>query len=648
LYSIEREVNNKDVASMRMSFIESMYNSMLGARISEKVQKGDKNLLRGGAGKQGLVRGYDCFVVQAINQPNCGVAAFESVYQEVERAKRFGFNQSELDRLKKNMLSSLENNYKQKDKISNRSYVNEIKDIFMEDGVSMSIEYYTPLAKSLIENITINDVNELAKTIFTKENMVLIVQGPSEGVTHPTKEELLAVMDRVEKSDLAKYKDETTGQELLSEDELKGSKIVKVEKLPLLNAEKWTLENGTNVYYAKADFTKDNITLGSSSYGGTSVYGVDKLFVAGIAHQVMPAFGLGDFDAIALKKALAGKRVGVGVNVSSYSESISGASNKADFETMLKLVYLQFVKPRFDAEQLKIIMDRSAVQLATTEGTPNKIISDSASLISTNYHPRTIIATPDMFREITIEDVEFIYRDRFKDAASFDFFLVGDIEADEAKPLIEKYIGSLPNVDRKESWVDNKVRPAKGTTARDIDIKFETPKAVISVAYHRQMKAEAANILKNTILRGILDLRYTTNIREKEGGTYGVSVRAGFSRIPVQKATMSMQFECDPDKAEHLKSLIYKEIEEIKANGVTQDEVDNIVKNLIKNREQGVKSNNYVRSALIGYVQTGVDDTDPKNFDEILNKITPKDIQKYAKVMFSKKTDIVDLMFRTK
>ena len=226
--------------------------------------------------------------------------------------------------------------------------------------------------------------------------------------------------------------------------------------------------------------------------------------------------------------------------------------------------------------------------------------------------------------------------------------MVGDIEADEAKPLIEKYIGSLPNVERKESWVDHKIRPAKGTTTRDIDIKFATPKAIVSVAFHKEMKAEPANILKANILRGILDLRYTTNIREKEGGTYGVSVRNGFSRIPVQKATMAMQFECDPAKAEHLKSLIYKEIEEIKANGVTEDEVQNIVKNLLKNREQGVKSNKYVISALTGYVQTGVNDTDPKNFEDILNKLTPKDIQKFAKSMFNKKTDIVDMMFRTK
>ena len=647
MYSIVRDQDSKDVASLKENFINSMYNSMLNSRISEKITKGDKNLLKGGAGMQGLVRGYRSFVVQAACRPNCGIAAFESVYEEVERAKRFGFNKSELERLKKNYITSLDNSYKQKDKIHNRTFVNEIKDVFMNDGISMNIEYYNPLAKALIESITVNDVNEYAKKIFTKENMVLIAQGPAEGVKHPTKEELLAAMEKVEKSELTPFKDEAAGNDLLS-DELKGSKVVKVEKLPLLNAEKWTLENGTKVYYAKADFTKDNISLSSSSYGGTSTYDVDKLVAAGLTDQVMPAFGLGEFDAISLRKALAGKQVGVGVSISSYSEAISGASTKADFETMLQLVYMQFVKPRFDAQQFALIMDRSALQLEAAQGQPNKIINDSVALISNNYHPRVFITTPDMLRAVKIEDVEAIYRDRFQDAGSFNFFLVGDIEADEAKPLIEKYIGSLPNVERKESWVDHKIRPAKGTTTRDIDIKFTTPKAIVSVAFHKEMKAEPANILKANILRGILDLRYTTNIREKEGGTYGVSVRNGFSRIPVQKATMAMQFECDPAKAEHLKSLIYKEIEEIKANGVTEDEVQNIVKNLLKNREQGVKSNKYVISALTSYVQTGVNDTDPKNFEEILNKLTPKDIQKFAKSMFNKKTDIVDMMFRTK
>ncbi len=49
-------------------------------------------------------------------------------------------------------------------------------------------------------------------------------------------------------------------------------------------------------------------------------------------------------------------------------------------------------------------------------------------------------------------------------------------------------------------------------------------------------------------------------------------------------------------------------------------------------------------NALVGYYTTGINTTDPKNYEDILNKITPKDIQKFAKKLF-KGADIVDMTF---
>ena len=73
--------------------------------------------------------------------------------------------------------------------------------------------------------------------------MVIVAQGPSEGVKHITKEEAIAVLDKVESSNLEPYKDQVTEASLINED-LKGSKIIATKKLPQFDAEEWTLENG--------------------------------------------------------------------------------------------------------------------------------------------------------------------------------------------------------------------------------------------------------------------------------------------------------------------------------------------------------------------------------------------------------------------
>jgi len=51
-----------------------------------------------------------------------------------------------------------------------------------------------------------------------------------------------------------------------------------------------------------------------------------------------------------------------------------------------------------------------------------------------------------------LAEMERIYRERIKDASDFTFFIVGNIDAETVKPLVEKYIGSLKSDYRKETW----------------------------------------------------------------------------------------------------------------------------------------------------------------------------------------------------
>ena len=270
---------------------------------------------------------------------------------------------------------------------------------------------------------------------------------------------------------------------------------------------------------------------------------------------------------------------------------------------------------------------------------PKKIMQDSISRIMSNYSPRNILFGKEFLDQISIEQIEEIYRDRIKDISDFTFFIVGNIDAETVKPLVEKYLGSVKSYNRKENWVDNKVRGPKGKTVKVIELPLQDPKATVITSFSKDMKVNTHDNICQNILKGVLDQRYLTNIREKEGGTYGVSVQAGSSREPYQSYSMSMIFDCDPDKAEHLKSLIYAEIDKLMQEAPTQEEIDKVITTI-----QAKPHNNYWMSAIQTYYLRGIDITDPKNFDNIIDKITTKDVQKFTKKLF-KGADVVDLMF---
>ena len=632
-------------AYLKEGLVSSFYNSMIASRINELLQKGEPPFINAGIGLGGLVRGYNSYSITAIANPNQEDIALEAVLTENEKIKRFGFTESELERVKTNMLVGLESAYKEKDKTNNESYIREMQSNFLENEPIVDFEYYYEFAKQVIPTITLDEVSAKAREWNTPKNRVMIISGPSEDAKHLTQEEAMAIIEKVEKADLKAYEDNVQAASLISE-ELPGSKIVKTKKLPQFDAEEWTLANGAKVVFRKADYDKDAVALASYSKGGTSLYDIDMLPSASNVGSLTGAYGLGDFDAVTLRKMLTGKMASCGVSVSSMSESVSGSSTPKDFETMLQLLYLRFEKPRFDAEAHEAIMSRNRAAIANQQKNPQKIMQDSISLIMSNYNPRTLLFNEEYLNNISLEKIEQVYRDRIKDASDFTFFIVGNIDADTVKPLVEKYIGSLKSENRKENWRDNNVRGPKGRTEKVIDIALETPKSTVVTKFSKDMKYSVYNNLCNNVLEGVLELRYTENIREKEGGTYGVSVNAGAVRQPYQNYSMTMVFDCDPERAAHLKSLVYAETEKMMQEGPTAEEIHKVISNLKKNYEQSKLHNSYWLNSIYSEYVSGIK-FDPAGYEKMMDKISPKDIQKFAQSLF-KSADVIDIVFQPK
>lgn len=230
------------------------------------------------------------------------------------------------------------------------------------------------------------------------------------------------------------------------------------------------------------------------------------------------------------------------MGIGNLAETVSGFSVPGDFEIMLQLLYLRFEKPRFDREVYESIQNRNRAALQFMKNSPQSIMQDSMSLIMSDYHPRTLLYNEAYLDRMDLAEMERIYRERIKDASDFTFFIVGNIDAETVKPLVEKYIGSLKSDYRKETWRDNGVRSPKGKTVKVIELDLETPKATVITNFLKEMKYSVRNNICNAILKGILNLRYTENIREKEGGTYGVNLDASSSRDPYACYTMMMVF----------------------------------------------------------------------------------------------------------
>ena len=212
-------------------------------------------------------------------------------------------------------------------------------------------------------------------------------------------------------------------------------------------------------------------------------------------------------------------------------------------------------------------------------------------------------------------------------------------------PLVEKYIGSLPSARRSETWIDRKVEQPKGKITREISLPLTIPKSTIFISFAKDMKYNPYNYLGLEVIKGILDLVYTEKVREDKGGTYGVSVTLSEQKRPSQIAEGMITFDCDPARANELKSIIYQQLDTMMIKGPSQVNLDKAVNNILKTREEDKMHNAYWNSVLSKYYSYGINSNDPVNYENILKSYKIKDIKKLAGEMF-KKADVVDLIFK--
>lgn len=632
------------LGALRETYIQSLFNSLIKSRFSEIMQTADAPFLGASVGLSNLVRGYKVFKVSATAYEGEEETAFEAVYSILQQVINDGFTDSELERLKTNILVAAENNYNKRDQISSDSYCKGLKDVYLK-GVSLpDAEFNYEFAKEIIPGITVEEVSAVASKYLSDENRVYTVIGSNnDEMSLITQDEIETIIASVEAKQLDSYDDQTPVNAELMATKPDGGKIISEKLLPEFNATEWTLSNGAKVVYRFADYQKGSVSLSAQSYGGTSLYETTDLPSLGGVASFVKTFGIGSYDPVAYRKIMAGNTASSTFNIGTFTESVSARSTPKDIETMLQLVYMRFEDPRFDEEKFNNQMKRNYTSIENKVQTVGNIIKDTLNTILANGNPRSLKFNKTYLDNMSFTRMKEIYKERFSNAADFIFFIVGDIDVETLKPLVEKYIGGISSNENKEMWVDRGDYFPKGKNNYQIAVPMVN-KATVFLSMKADAKYSRKSVIYHKIIESILNLRFTENIREKEGGTYGVGVRTSASRIPEMKLSMEIKFDCDPVKADYLKSLVYKELDEIQSH-VLQSDLDKVVLNMKKNSEQQVEKNSYWMSALQTYYDTGENMLNPEYYDAILDQVTTKDIEKAAK-RFLNKANIVDIVFR--
>lgn len=634
----DSEKNN--VGYLASQYMTSMISSMLDARLSELVQSANPPFTRASSDYSDffVAKTKEAFSLSASSKADGIETALKTLLQETERARRFGFTESEYARARANYLQSLESAYNEREKTKHGSYVREYVQNFLNGEPIPGIEAEYAMMNQLAPNIPLQAMNMVMQQLVPDSNQVVIIAGPAkEGLKYPTKEEVISLLKGMKDLDLQAYVDKVSDEPLMKEAP-KGGKIISEKEGDIYGSTKLVLSNGVTVYVKKTDFKADEIRMKGTSLGGKSIFPDKDALNFAVMDNVIAVGGLGNFSQVDLTKVLAGKKVSVNAGLGATTENVFGTCSPKDFETMMQLTYLTFTAPRKDTEAFESFKNRMKAQLESAQANPLSSINDSLQKAMYNNHPRVVMMKLEMVDQIDYDRILEMYNDRFKDASDFTFYFVGNIDLETAKPLIAEYLGALPAINRKETFKDTKMSIRKGVYKNEYAKEQQTPTATIVFLY----SGKAPYTLKNDILLSfatqVLDMVYTEEVREKEGGTYGVNCYGDLQKYPKEQLLLQIVFQTDPAKKDKLAGIVVDELKKLAAEGPSDVHLQKVKEYMLKKYADNQKENGYWMNNLNDYFYYGMDMTE--GYTDIVNSITAKDIQKFVSDLLKQGNEI--------
>jgi zinc protease len=621
----------RTTSEFRRALVNGFYDRMVNARLSEISQRPDAPFAYAGTGRGSFTRTRDLHQLYAAVKGSDFVNAADALLAEAERVRRFGFTATELDRARTNYLRGLEQRYAERDKTNSSAFASQYVSSALNETPILNIADEQALAQRFAPTITLEELNALARASFPKTDRVVIVSAPDKPeIKLPTREQMLAVFDRPANATLTAYVDSTSDAPLVPSLPTPG-KVVSEQTLPETGIIEWRLSNGAKVLLKPSDFKRDEILFAAQSVGGISLLPDTVVTQAQLASMALSVGGLGTFNQTALTKRLTGKRANVSAYISDTEQGLQGSASAKDVETLFQLAWLNLTQPRADSSAFEALRNQARSVLANQRNDPGTIFRDTVTMVMSQRHPRIRLFVPELFDSVDVRRALSIHRDRFADASAFTFFLVGSFKPDSVRPLVERYLASLPSANRGEKAKDVGIRPPTGIVNKVVRAGIE-PKAQNLIVFHGPCEYGIENRAVMNALRELLDIRLREVLREDKGGTYGAGVGANCSHIPYPNYRINVSFGSAPERSEELVKEVFAVIDSIKNGQVSDSNMVKFRELTIRAHETALKQNNRWLAAMMDADEDGRDQRDFLRTVDRTLKVTKEQIRDAARL----------------
>ncbi|WP_412464617.1 M16 family metallopeptidase [Flavobacterium mekongense] len=642
-YEVQKKI--RTIKDLQDKLAEGVFSTMLNNRLNELANSPTPPFTFGYTYHGGtFARNKEAFQSFAMIDEKKQIEALKVLVAENERVKKFGFTTGEFERAKSEIISRIENQYKDRDKTNSEDLIWECQSNFLEESPMPGIEWEYQNIEKILSSIKLEQVNGLIKDFIKNDNRVVVITSPEkEGLKKVTEKEVLEALV-VNTKDLKPYEDKAVASSLLRKP-IKEGAIVKKETNDKIGTTTLTLSNGAKVTYKKTDFKNDEILLEAISFGGTNMYSNEEIKKTQFANNGLTEAGFSGLTQNDIDKFMAGKIASVTPYISNVTEGFRGNTTPKDLEYAFQMLHAYFTDLNFDKAAFEGYKQKQSNFMGNMISQPGFYFQQEFYGYLNKENPRWngIVPTEEKWAATDYELAYKKFKERFANAADFEFFFVGNVDDAAMESFAKKYIASLPSNNTKETAKDLGYRFLKGDLKKVIN-KGKDPKSNVTIMYYGDAVYSSNDAVAMTALGEVLTIKLVEELRENESGVYGVSARGSMSKIPYESYGFNISFPCGPENAEKLTASALAELDKIVKNGPEEKDVNKYKEAEALEYKKKIKENRYWLTNFTRSFMNGSNPEEILTASEKVKAVTAKEIQEVAKKYLTKDKAIGVLM----
>lgn len=560
-------------------------------------------------------------------------AAVSQAMGIVARACKTGFTQTEFDRVKENILSLLQNKVNEKDKTDNDDLADEIIQYFLFNEPNPGIEMENEMWKQALNMLPLEAINATCATILTTDNLVVVCAQPEkEGIEVISEEVMLGNITNAMQADYEPYVDETIDEPLISSLPQPG-KITSKEEIPDLGTI-YTLSNGTKVVVKTTDFAADEIYFTAFKKGGLQSYEPSQAPDVLVMENVFGTAKVGPFDYNTFKKYRAGKRMSLGLSVSTDEDILIGSSTVKDLLNLMEYIYTSFTNLGPDTTAFNAYLQNEISTLTNRENTPNYHFAQKFQSTVYGDNPFMNLPTIETYKQVNYSKSLALVKDLLNNAADYTFVFVGNVEQSAIEPLLEQYIATLPASKVTEPKIVTPINMVKGQVKEDFSEKMQTPTVFIADIYSgTNVTYDVKNTIMVDMVGEIAMNIFTETLREEEGGTYSPYASADYD--PSKELwELTYQVITAPEKSKNIQNRADKELDAFFANGTDLSHFNDVKQANVQHYKNNIRNNRYwvylIRNQIL-YPDVNIIST----YEPALESITLEEFNEFVKKLYN-------------